>query len=393
MKTLIIDAGHGGSDNGASAFGYLEKELNLIIAKRVKELLKEYDPDITRTKDITLDPIPRTNKIKNKYKYCLSIHLNAFNGSASGIETIHSIYSKRGKQLAEIIAKKLNEKMGLPIRRVFSRKGKNGDYYYMHRLTGSTTTVIVEGLFLDNDIEYLNVENIAQGIAEGFKEFIEGDKEEPTKQNEIKESKSKYYTLDGLHVIETTPDNVYIWKLGNTLRGFGIYGINGTWQDNKNAKNPSSIWGLACNRGKPIGDNSHTNSPKGYKRGTIIYYKDGTIEVKRINNINEINKTYDWAIGGGMLLPHYNPEIEGFTGAFSDVLRRTNHTGIGYRDNKVFLFAKENCTMEEFLDSIRLLQLKGAIFLDGGGSTQLNYKNKGIHSGRILSHGIFIKEV
>ncbi|WP_052045125.1 N-acetylmuramoyl-L-alanine amidase family protein [Caloranaerobacter azorensis] len=172
MKTLIIDAGHGGSDTGASAFGYLEKDLNLVIAKRVRELLREFEPDMTRTTDITLKARARANKIKDKYKYCLSIHLNAYNSSVSGIETIHSIYSEKGKQLAEIIAKNLNEKLGLPIRRVFSRKGKRGDYYYMHRLTGSTTTVIVEGLFLDKDIEYLNVERIAQGIASGFKEFM-----------------------------------------------------------------------------------------------------------------------------------------------------------------------------------------------------------------------------
>ena len=174
MKTLIIDAGHGGSDTGASAFGYLEKDLTLIVAKRVRELLREYNPDLTRYKDIELNSIDRTAKIKDKYKYCLSIHFNAAGGIGRGIETIHAINSVKGKELAQSIANSLNKTTKLDIRRIFSRKGKNGNYYYMHRMTGSTVTVIVECLFIDSehDIQYLNIENIAQGIAEGFKEFI-----------------------------------------------------------------------------------------------------------------------------------------------------------------------------------------------------------------------------
>ncbi|MBU5440340.1 hypothetical protein KQI42_20295 [Tissierella sp. MSJ-40] len=90
---------------------------------------------------------------------------------------------------------------------------------------------------------------------------------------------------------------MYISKLHSTLRKFGIYGINGTWQDNKNAMDIKSVWGLAANEGKPIGPNSNINSPQGCKRGTIIFYKDSIIEVKRINNVNEITKPFEWAIG------------------------------------------------------------------------------------------------
>lgn len=176
MKVLIIDAGHGGSDPGASKFGYLEKELTLIMAKRVRELLKEYSPDMTRTTDVAIDPTPRANLVKSKYQYCLSIHLNA--GGGSGIETIHSKGSVKGKLLAENIANSLKSSIGLPIRRVFDRVKEDGkDYYYMHRQTGTTITVIVECLFLDseNDIKHLNTENIALGIAEGFKEFMKSE--------------------------------------------------------------------------------------------------------------------------------------------------------------------------------------------------------------------------
>jgi N-acetylmuramoyl-L-alanine amidase len=36
--TVVIDAGHGGSDNGATENNINEKDLNLAIAKDIKEL-------------------------------------------------------------------------------------------------------------------------------------------------------------------------------------------------------------------------------------------------------------------------------------------------------------------------------------------------------------------
>lgn len=254
-------------------------------------------------------------------------------------------------------------------------------FFFHRRYFGTATLTAVKKFQKDNGL-----------VVDGIVGAITQDKLAQVLKAKEDTSMTNYYTIDGLHVIETTPDNIYIWRLGNTLRGFGVYGINGTWQDNNNAHNPESIWSIACNGGKIIGPNAYQNSPKGYKRGTIIYYKDGSIEITRINNVNEIKKPYEWAIGGGMLLPSYDPESEGYIDKSKDVLRKTAHTGIGYKDGKVYLFTKENLSMKEFLDSIRLLGLIGAIFLDGGGSTQLNYKGKGIHSTRILSHGVFIKK-
>ena len=150
-KSIIIDPGHGGTDPGAIGFGVREKDWNLRISLYQYERLKELGADvaITRTSDVTLDSVRRTNKIKNKYDVCISNHWNAFNGSARGIETIHSIFG--GKDFATSIANALVKATGLSLRRVFSRKNNSGtDYYFMHRLTGGTRTVIIEYGFLDN---------------------------------------------------------------------------------------------------------------------------------------------------------------------------------------------------------------------------------------------------
>lgn len=150
-KSIIIDPGHGGTDPGAVGFGIREKDWNLRISLYQYERLKELGANvaITRTTDKSLGSTPRTNLIKSKYDYCISNHWNAFNGQARGIETIHSIFG--GKTFATSLANALVKATGLPLRRVFSRKNSSGgDYYFMHRLTGSTTTIIIEYGFLDN---------------------------------------------------------------------------------------------------------------------------------------------------------------------------------------------------------------------------------------------------
>lgn len=153
--TLIIDPGHGGIDPGANGFGLNEKEWCLRISLYQYERLKELGANvaITRTDDRTLDSVARTNLIRGKYTYCVSNHWNAFNGQARGVETIHSIHAN--PEFATNMANALVEVSGLPMRRVFSRRNNSGtDFYFMHRLTGSTQTVIIEYAFMDHRADH-----------------------------------------------------------------------------------------------------------------------------------------------------------------------------------------------------------------------------------------------
>lgn len=161
LPGLVIDPGHGGSDPGATGFGVQEKTWNLKISlyqhKRLKEL--GANVSITRTTDKTLNSKARTDLIKRTgAKYCISNHWNAFNGSARGIETIHSIYANPKK--ATDIAHAIRGVTKLPLRRVFKRTNSSGgDYYFMHRLTGSVQTTIIEYGFLDNRTDHQHYAN------------------------------------------------------------------------------------------------------------------------------------------------------------------------------------------------------------------------------------------
>ena len=55
-STIVLDAGHGGKDNGAKWGGVPEKNLTLDVAKRVRTILKKKGVRVvmTRTTDKTL---------------------------------------------------------------------------------------------------------------------------------------------------------------------------------------------------------------------------------------------------------------------------------------------------------------------------------------------------
>ena len=146
---IWIDAGHGGNDPGAVSDGIQEKTLTLDIDNRLAKIMLRQGWEVlrTRTSDTTVDSNTRAARIKSSgAKYCISSHINA--GGGDGAETIHSIYNDG--RLAKEILSELG-KLGINTRRAYTRKNSSGgDYYFMHRLTGSVTTIITEYVFLDN---------------------------------------------------------------------------------------------------------------------------------------------------------------------------------------------------------------------------------------------------
>ncbi|HAF96430.1 MAG: hypothetical protein A2X34_08180 [Elusimicrobia bacterium GWC2_51_8] len=81
-RRIVIDAGHGGKDpGGRRAFGFREKELNLLVAKELYSLFKGnsmFDALLTRTSDVFI-PLAERSRIANDFKadIFISIHANA----------------------------------------------------------------------------------------------------------------------------------------------------------------------------------------------------------------------------------------------------------------------------------------------------------------------------
>ncbi len=163
--TVIIDAGHGGRDGGASTeSGVLEKDLNLAVALKLKTLVSQLDVNVvmTRETDVMLadessahkkrdDLNARLNMAKER-ENCIfvSIHMNKFPVEKySGLQVYYSKNNEDSLALAEII----QQKAGEFLRKGNSRTVKAADssIYILHNI--EVPAVLVECGFLSNPEE------------------------------------------------------------------------------------------------------------------------------------------------------------------------------------------------------------------------------------------------
>ncbi len=108
LKTVVIDAGHGGHDSGCLGASNYEKHVCLSIALKLGESIKKNFPDVkviyTRDKDVFVELHERAAIAnRNKADLFICIHANSASPSAYGAETyvlgLHKTDSQ--KQVAE----------------------------------------------------------------------------------------------------------------------------------------------------------------------------------------------------------------------------------------------------------------------------------------------------
>ena len=159
--TVVIDAGHGGFDPGKIGVdGTLEKDINLTIAMRVKDLLEQQDVKVimTRETDTGLcDETSGNKKVEDMKNRCslmneskpdlvISIHQNSYHEEPiKGAQVFYYSTSSEGKKLAEAMQKELIRVVD-PRNR---RQAKTGDSYYLLKKT-EPPICIVECGFLSN---------------------------------------------------------------------------------------------------------------------------------------------------------------------------------------------------------------------------------------------------
>jgi len=157
-RIAILDPGHGGQDPGARGAIFLEKDINLIIARKVKDILEEWGWIVymTRDEDIFVSLTSRTNfantivsKHSKSKTFCfVSIHFNAFHDKGvGGWEVYHYPGSIPGEKLAKQVAKYFKKQLPFPSRGVKAEKS-----FYVLRHTISPA-ILVEPLFLTNPFE------------------------------------------------------------------------------------------------------------------------------------------------------------------------------------------------------------------------------------------------
>lgn len=179
-KRVLIDPGHGGSDQGTynPRNGTIEKGITIEIANKVAyELSKDKNLQViqTRTMDKSVSLSERNEiGINNNVDLFISIHCNASNdgsSTAQGIETFYWNKDNGSYDLAKSVHDNLLYNSGAKDRGV-----KKGNYKVLR--DSNVPSILIETGFLTNDNEENKLldsqyqEILAKSIANGIREYI-----------------------------------------------------------------------------------------------------------------------------------------------------------------------------------------------------------------------------
>lgn len=188
-KVIVIDPGHGGADPGAQNSGIKEKDINLDVSLRLRDVLEAKGCNVIMTreedKDFFLPGFVKGRMAKraelnqriklasaNNADLFISIHANSFpRQNTYGMETYYHQKSGTGKELAELIQAQL-----AMLQADNKRKARAGDYYLINQT--KMPAVIVEVGFISNPKErrllssetYRN--KIASAIGTGIENYF-----------------------------------------------------------------------------------------------------------------------------------------------------------------------------------------------------------------------------
>lgn len=202
MVGVVVDAGHGGVDGGATGNGLVEKDLTLQAAnymfKRLTELgIPAY---ITRSDDTSLSRQDRINNSlnafgKDKDVILVSNHINA--GGGEGAEIVYAL--RNNDTLAKSMLENIGKK-GQKMRKVYQRRlpeDPNLDYYYIIRDTNPLESLLVEYGFIDNKSDAAklktNLNNYVEAVVEALANYLNVPYSKPSDVTPI--PSGDYYTV------------------------------------------------------------------------------------------------------------------------------------------------------------------------------------------------------
>lgn len=170
MATVILDAGHGGSDFGATYLGRMEKDDNLRLTMAVGSILQDAGVNVlyTRTSDVYETPARKAAEGNaSNADYFISIHRNSspYPNQYTGIESL--VYNRYGT--AADMAGNINRQLE---RAGFVNQGVNERQNLAILRRTNMPAVLLEVGFIntdrDNAIYDSRFQEIAKAIADGI---------------------------------------------------------------------------------------------------------------------------------------------------------------------------------------------------------------------------------
>ena len=161
-KVIYLDAGHGGRDSGAVYKNIFEKDINLVLVKKMeKELISrgatvyltrdgDYDLSSTSVNKKRSDLRNRANMInKSDCDMYISIHLNYMSDARwKGLQVFYNDNNERNFKIADGLTSYLKNKMANV------RDYKKDSSYYLYRLIQKPGILIELGFLSNPDDRY-----------------------------------------------------------------------------------------------------------------------------------------------------------------------------------------------------------------------------------------------
>lgn len=183
-KTIYIDPGHGGRDSGAIYKNIYEKDINLIISKKIEKNLVAKGASVYLTRDIDTDLSTTTinkkrsdllNRAKlinnSKADMYISIHLNYISNSKwKGLQIFYNDIHKENEIIATKLTTYLKDYSGN------IREPKKENIYYMYKQI-NIPGVLIELGFLSNPNDRYRLtkneyqEQLAKNIASSIEKY------------------------------------------------------------------------------------------------------------------------------------------------------------------------------------------------------------------------------
>ena len=232
-KKVYIGVGHGGSDPGAVANGFKEKDLALEIAKYCDAYLKKYgvETKMSRRNDSEVwleQRIAQANAWGADL--AVDVHINA--GGGDGAEVYHSLYGDIGKKLATNILKEM-KKIGQNSRgekvKDLNKDGKD-DFGFIRLI--DCPSVLCECAFIDSkDVEIIDTKaerkKMGEAIARGILKTLGIKITKPKVYNgEMPKLPAKGYLEYGDSGAEVRKWQKYLVWYGYKIDVDGSFGIN-----------------------------------------------------------------------------------------------------------------------------------------------------------------------
>lgn len=212
MSKVFIGVGHGGKDPGAVAGGLLEKDVNLVMALEMAQVLTRHGVEVGLSRTADEDDTLQEELAEAKAfapDLAVEIHNNAGGGDGFEVYVQTGAHAKESRKLAQLMEAQVKQ-TGQNSRGIKTRLMAGGQDYFGWLRLNQCPAVLCEGAFLDSaDREIIDTEQEQQAFGQAY-------------------AKAALEYL-GIPYQDKKPNpdtkTISIQELGEMLRQYGVYHI------------------------------------------------------------------------------------------------------------------------------------------------------------------------